>query len=127
MQNVEGITWEEFERLFKAHYANVEQQADVVSRFERLTQGNRTVNQYVMEFTELSSLALSPAVSDTYRIAKFKNGLNRNIYNRIAIHSFTTLSEVVLAAQRAEAIENDHGARKNRGNDRKMNKKNQGQ
>ncbi|PON47925.1 Zinc finger, CCHC-type, partial [Parasponia andersonii] len=77
--------------------------------------------------TELASLALSPAVSDTYRIAKFKNGLNRNIHNRIAIHSFATLSEVVLAAQRAEAVENEQGARKNKSNERKMNKRNQGQ
>ncbi|PON31836.1 hypothetical protein PanWU01x14_366550, partial [Parasponia andersonii] len=76
-----------------------------------------------MEFTELASFALSPAVSDTYRIVKFKNGLNRNIHNRIVIHSFATFFEVVLAAQQAEVVENKQGARKNKSNDRKVKKR----
>ncbi|PON56568.1 hypothetical protein PanWU01x14_179810 [Parasponia andersonii] len=39
MQNVESVTYEEFERLFKAHYANDDQQAEVVGFLKDLLKG----------------------------------------------------------------------------------------
>ena len=87
------------------------------------------MNEYLIEFTELASVALDPSTSEKSRVAKFRSRLNRNIYNRISTQTFHTLPEIVVAAQRAEAIEARFESRRNqrRGNDRKATRRNQGQ
>ncbi|PON80342.1 hypothetical protein PanWU01x14_007920 [Parasponia andersonii] len=40
-----------------------------------MTQGNRTVNEYLIEFTELASVALGSGTSEKYRVLKFSSRL----------------------------------------------------
>ncbi|PON63247.1 hypothetical protein PanWU01x14_133410 [Parasponia andersonii] len=87
--------------IFKAQYTNEDQRNEVVNRFETLIQGNSTVNEYLIEFTGWQALLLD--------------------------WTFYTLTEIVVATQRAEVIEESLDFRRSqrRGNDRKATRRNQ--
>ncbi|PON58199.1 hypothetical protein PanWU01x14_167980, partial [Parasponia andersonii] len=87
------------------------------------------MNEYLIKFTELASIALGPGTSEKYQAAKFRSRLNRNIFNRIGTQTFYTLPEIAVAAQWAEAIEEGLDSRRNqrRCNDRKATRRNQRQ
>ena len=36
MQDIVGLTWEDFQRIFRAQYANENQQDEIMNRFETL-------------------------------------------------------------------------------------------
>ncbi|XP_062075627.1 uncharacterized protein LOC133779722 [Humulus lupulus] len=88
-----------------------------------------TVNEFYIKFVELSSYAYAGAVDQPLLIEQFLRHLNPSILGPLAPMTFGNLNECVTAALRTEAhqegIERKNLAQE-RGNDRKMNKKNQG-
>ena len=45
-QDVTGMSWDTFERLFRSHYANASHRASMIREYERPRQGDMTVNEY---------------------------------------------------------------------------------
>ena len=69
-----------------------------MNQFETFILSNVTVNEYLIKFTELASVAIDPSTSEKSRVAEFRSRLNRNIYNKIGTQTFYTLPEIAVAA-----------------------------
>ena len=130
-QDVTGISWDTFEGLFRSHYANTSHRASMIREYERLKQGDMTVNKYYVQFMELAQYAYAPGTDPTLQIVKFMEALRPAILEKIVTQPFSNLVDLVAAAQKAEAFLNDRSITRdharNKGNGRKMNKKNQRQ
>ncbi|XP_062099744.1 uncharacterized protein LOC133805580 [Humulus lupulus] len=124
-----GMTWRDFERVFREQYFNPSHWRTLIGSFDNLRQRNMTVNEFYMKFVELSSYAYAGTIDQPLLIEQFLRRLNPSILGPLAPMTFGNLNECVTAALRTEAhqegIERKNPARE-RGNDRKMNKKNQG-
>ncbi|XP_062104540.1 uncharacterized protein LOC133815752 [Humulus lupulus] len=124
------MTWRDFERVFKEQYCNPSHQRTLIGSFDSLRQGNMTVNELYMKFIELSSYAYAGTVDQPLLIEQFLCRLNPSILGPLAPMTFGNLNECVTAALQTEVhqegIERRNPARK-KGNDRKINKKNQEQ
>ena len=60
------ITWETFKGLFRSHYANANHRAAMIREYERLKQGDMTVNEYYVRFIELAQYAYAPGTDPTF-------------------------------------------------------------
>jgi hypothetical protein len=70
------ITWERFIIAFCGNYIPPGLMAMKVGEFMRLTQGTRTMKEYLHAFNNLSRYAPKFVNTDAKKIASFKRGLN---------------------------------------------------
>ena len=63
--------------------------------FRNLRQGNRTVGQYMDEFSKLSRYAADDVATDAVKREKFMEGLNDEMSIQLMVATFTNYQEFV--------------------------------
>ncbi|KAL5560673.1 hypothetical protein UlMin_036884 [Ulmus minor] len=72
--NVPNMQWQTFEQLFRDYYISISYTQLKAKEFYRLEQGNMTVMEYHVKFTELSKYALGAVANQLEKISKFEEG-----------------------------------------------------
>ncbi|POO00952.1 hypothetical protein TorRG33x02_031350 [Trema orientale] len=89
------------------------------------------VNEYYFRFTELAQYAYALGTDPTLQIVKFIEALRPVIFEKIVTQHFDNLVDLVATTQKAKAfLDNKSTLReqsRNRGNDKKANRRNQRQ
>jgi hypothetical protein len=112
---VRDTTWAEFEIAFREHLVPqgiVQLKED---EFQELTQGGRSVSEYVHKFTELACYAPDDVSTETRKMARFLKGLRPELKTILASQdflSFSHLSNKAIQVERANEEEKGHLKRK---------------
>jgi hypothetical protein len=89
------ITWEMFTFAFHGNYIPPGLIAMKVGEFMRLTQGTRTMKEYLHAFNNLSRYAPEFVNIDAKKIASFKRGLNPKMLKTMGTSSRTVFNEFI--------------------------------
>ncbi|XP_070019723.1 uncharacterized protein [Nicotiana sylvestris] len=97
-------TWEEFEEAFMANFIPEEDMAAKATEFEQLKQGNKSVQEYYMEFIRLAKHAPHMVKTEKAKIRRFVGGLAYHIKDTTsaAAVGMTAFSSVVGFAKHLE-------------------------
>jgi hypothetical protein len=112
---VRDATWAEFETAFREHHVPqgiVQLKED---EFRELTQGERTVSEYVHKFTELARYAPEDVSTESRKMARFMKGLRPELKTILASQdflNFSHLSNKAIQVERAKEEEKGHLKRK---------------
>jgi hypothetical protein len=112
---VRDATWTEFETAFREHHVPqgiVQLKED---EFRELTQGGRSVSEYVHKFTELARYAPDDVSTEAKKMACFLKGLRLELKTILASQdflSFSHLSNKAIQVVRAREEEKGHLKRK---------------
>jgi hypothetical protein len=112
---VRDATWTEFETAFREHHVPqgiVQLKED---EFWELTQGGRSVSEYVHKFIELARYAPDDVSSEAKKMARFLKGLRPELKTILASQdflSFSHLSNKAIQVERAREEEKGHLKRK---------------
>jgi hypothetical protein len=112
---VRDATWAEFEAAFREHHVPQGIVHLKEDEFRELTQGGRSVSEYVHEFTELARYAPDDVSTEAKKMARFLKGLRPELKTILASHdflSFSHLSNKVIQVERAREEEKGHLKRK---------------
>ena len=82
----EEITWEQFKERFEGKFVPKAQKDMLFRKFADLTQGNRTVIEYVNEFDALSKYGMTLADTKEKKSEKFVSGLNDYLGSHLLNH-----------------------------------------
>jgi hypothetical protein len=113
--DVRDATWTEFETAFQEHHVPqgiVQLKED---EFRELTQGGRSVSEYVHKFTELARYAPDDVNTEAKKMACFLKGLRPELKTILASQdflSFSHLSNKAIQVERAREEEKGHLKRK---------------
>ncbi|KAL5560704.1 hypothetical protein UlMin_036915 [Ulmus minor] len=91
--DVPNMQWQTFEQLFREYYIPIAYTQLKAKEFYRLEQGDMTVMEYHVKFTELSKYAPGAVANPLEKIAKFEEGLRPKIREACASNIFTDFSE----------------------------------
>ncbi|XP_070049485.1 uncharacterized protein [Nicotiana tomentosiformis] len=78
------MTWDQFTRLFLDRYIPPSQREELQCQFERLEQGQMSVTEYEVRFSELSRHALMILSTEAERVHRFVVGLHSSIQDSMA-------------------------------------------
>jgi oligoendopeptidase F len=112
---VRYATWAEFETAFQEHHVPqgiVQLKED---EFRELTQGGRSVREYVHKFTELARYAPGDVSTEAKKMVRFLKGLRPELKTILASQdflSFSHLSNKAIQVERAREEEKGHLKRK---------------
>jgi hypothetical protein len=112
---VRDATWAEFKTAFREHHIPqgiVQLKED---EFRELTQGERSVSEYVHKFTELARYAPDDVNTETRKMARFLKGLRPELKTILASQdflNFSHLSNKAIQVERAKEEEKGHLKRK---------------
>jgi hypothetical protein len=112
---VRDATWAKFETAFREHHVPqgiVQLKED---EFRELTQGGRSVSEYVHKFTELARYAPDDVSTEAKKMARFLKGLRPELKTILASQdflSFSHLSNKAIQVERAREEEKGHLKRK---------------
>jgi hypothetical protein len=112
---VRDATWAEFETAFREHHVPqgiVQLKED---EFRELTQGGRSVSEYVHKFTELARYAPDDVSTETRKMARFLKGLRpelKTILTSQDFLNFSHLSNKAIQVEREKQEEKGHLKRK---------------
>jgi hypothetical protein len=112
---VRDATWIEFETAFREHHVPqgiVQLKED---EFRELTQGGRSVSEYVHKFIELALYAPDDVSTEAKKMARFLKGLRPELKTILASQdflSFSHLSNKSIQVERAREEEKCHLKRK---------------
>ena len=70
------ITWDQFKSAFRGNYIPPGLMAIKHTEFMKLTQGNKSLNEYLQAFNNLARYATEFVDTDAKKIASFKRGLS---------------------------------------------------
>ncbi|XP_070005143.1 uncharacterized protein [Nicotiana sylvestris] len=89
-------TWEEFEKVFMANFIPEEDREAKATEFEYLKQGNKSVQEYYMEFIRLAKHAPHMVKTEKAKIHRFVGGLAYHIKDTTsaAAVGMTTFSSI---------------------------------
>uniref|UniRef100_A0A1U7VN77 Uncharacterized protein LOC104220227 n=1 Tax=Nicotiana sylvestris TaxID=4096 RepID=A0A1U7VN77_NICSY len=73
------LTWHQFSTLFLEKYVPQSRRDELCRQFEWLTQGDMSVTQYEMRFSQLARHATWMILTDRERIRRFVDGLNYSL------------------------------------------------
>jgi hypothetical protein len=91
---VRDATWAEFETAFRENHVPqgiVQLKED---EFRELTQGGRSVSEYVHKFTELARYAPDDVSTETKKMARFLKGLRPELKTILASQDFLSFSHL---------------------------------
>jgi hypothetical protein len=74
LENIE-VVWDQFKEAFRGHYIPSGLMAIKHTEFMKLTQGDKSVTEYLHAFINLSIYALEFVNTEVKKIASFKRGL----------------------------------------------------
>jgi hypothetical protein len=89
-----NATWAEFEAAFREHHVPqgiVQLKED---EFQELTQGGRSVSEYVHKFTELAHYAPDDVSTEAKKMVHFLKGLRPELKTILASQDFLSLSHL---------------------------------
>ncbi|XP_070030156.1 uncharacterized protein [Nicotiana sylvestris] len=103
---VAALTWQQFLVLFLEKYVPQSHREELRRQFEQLHQGEMTVTQYEMRFSELAQHALWLVPIDRERIKRFVDGLTYQLQILMTRERVTgaTFEEVVDIAREIELV-----------------------
>ena len=93
------VNWEEFRTTFRAHHIPEGLLDRKLNEFLALTQGTRTVLQYIQVFNHLCQYAGHHADTDTKKRDRFRHGLNTKLkecLNLVRPNSFNKLVNMAI-------------------------------
>nr|XP_009775293.1 PREDICTED: uncharacterized protein LOC104225226 [Nicotiana sylvestris] len=90
-------TWEEFEEAFMANFIPEEDSEAKATEFEQPKQGNKSVQEYYMEFISLAKHVLHMVKTEKEKIRRFVGGLAYHIKDTTsaAVVGITTFSSIM--------------------------------
>jgi hypothetical protein len=114
---VRDATWAEFETAFREHHVPqgiVQLKED---EFRELTQGGRTISEYVHKFTELARYAPDDVSTESRKMARFLKGLRPELKTILVSQDFLNFSHL---SNKAIQVEREKRKKKGtlRGNSR---------
>jgi hypothetical protein len=83
------VIWDQFKEAFKGHFIPPGLMAIKHIEFMKLTQGNKSLNEYLQVFNNLARYAPEFVDTDAKKIASFKRGLSPKLMKSMAIVSIT--------------------------------------
>jgi hypothetical protein len=93
-ETVRDATWAEFETAFREHHVPqgiVQLKED---EFRELTQGGRSVSEYIHKFTELARYAPDDVSTEARKMARFLKGLRPELKTILASQDFLNFSHL---------------------------------
>jgi hypothetical protein len=112
---VRDATWAEFEAAFQEHHVPLGIIQLKEEEFRELTQGGRSVSEYIHKFTELARYALDDVSTKAKKMARFLKGLRPELKTFLASKDFLSLSHLsnkAIQVERAREEERGHLKRK---------------
>ncbi|WOG89301.1 hypothetical protein DCAR_0208538 [Daucus carota subsp. sativus] len=98
------LTWDDFQREFKDKYMPEIYRDEKQREFLDLKQGNMTVAEYEVKFTQLSRYASSMVATERDKCRRFEEGLKYEIRSKITIGELRSYTDLRAAAIRAERL-----------------------
>ncbi|XP_039117946.1 uncharacterized protein LOC120253765 [Dioscorea cayenensis subsp. rotundata] len=106
-QGKEFESWAELRKALFGKYFTRDKQRQLERQFIRLTQGNRSVDEYEVEFDRLSKYASKLVEDDQSRANRFEEGLHPHIRRGLALLHLSTYAEVVGCAKSLDSVWKD--------------------
>ena len=94
-------TWLDMKRVLREIFVSFYYGRDLHNKFQRLIQGNMSVDEYYKE-TDISLLRAQIEVSQEATMARFLQGLNREIQDIIELHHYASLEDLIYQAIKVE-------------------------
>jgi hypothetical protein len=88
---VRDATWAEFEAAFQEHHVPL---GIIQLKFQELTQGGRSVSEYVHKFTELARYAPDDVSTEAKKMSHFLKGLRPELKTILASQDFLSFSHL---------------------------------
>ncbi|OMP06578.1 reverse transcriptase [Corchorus capsularis] len=101
---LEGVTWADFLKEFVQEYYPKEERDDKLAQFYSLEQGDMTVKEYKAELRKLFRHLPPESRRDIQLSAKFSQGLQLDIRERMTVTPSQTYKDKVMSAVRAEKL-----------------------
>jgi len=111
--NVE-IVWNQFQAAFRGHFIPPGLMAIKYTKFMKLTQGNKSLNEYLQAFNNLARYAPEFVDTDAKRIASFKRGLSPKLMKSMGNCKCVTFNEFISDTLTQENNDKIYAASKNR-------------
>ena len=73
------LSWEEFKEIFLGKYFSETKQEEMREKFNRLEQGEESIEKYAHDFIALSRFALEEMSAEHRKVRKFHFGLRSSI------------------------------------------------
>ena len=89
------VTWEQFKLAFRGHHITSGLMRMKAAEFMRLTQGTKTLIEYMHAFNNLSRYAPEFVNTEEKKIESFKRGLGTKLMKTLANSRCTTYNEFV--------------------------------
>ena len=89
------VTWEQFKLAFRGHHIPPGLMCMKAVEFMRLTQGTKTLTEYMHPFNNLSRYALGFGDIEEKKIENFKRGLGTKLMKTMANSRCTTYNEFI--------------------------------
>ena len=94
-------TWDEMKRVMRRRFVPSHCYRELCRKLQGLYQGNRSVDEYYKEM-EMAMIRANVEEDREATMARFLNGLNREIANTIEIHHYVELEDLVHMAIKVE-------------------------
>ena len=92
---IANVTWDQFQQAFRIAHVSTRTMQMKKREFRYLRQGNRTVAQYVDEFSKLSRYAPDDVATHAAKQEKFMEGLNDEMSMQLMVATFNDYQELV--------------------------------
>ena len=107
------ITWDQFKSAFRGNYIPPGLMTIKHIEFMKLTQGNKSLNEYLQAFNNLARYAIEFVDTDAKKIASFKRGLSPKLMKTMGNCKCAHLNEFVSDALSQENNNVVYAASKN--------------
>jgi len=94
-------TWQEMKRLMRRRFIPSYYHRDLHNKLQRLTQGNRSVDEYYKEM-EVSLIRANISEDREATMARFLHGLNSDIRDVVELQNYVELEDLVHQATKVE-------------------------
>src|SRR6187455_277187 len=91
---VGNAIWAEFEVAFREHHVPIGIVQLKEEEFRDLTQGGRSINEYIHKFTELACYAPDDVSSEVKKMTHFLKGLRSELKTILASQDFLSFSHL---------------------------------
>jgi hypothetical protein len=90
-----SITWDQFKVAFRENYIPLGLMAIKHTEFMRLTQGNKSLTEYLQAFNNLARYETEFVDTDAKKIASFKRGLGPKLMKTMGTRKCTTFNDFI--------------------------------
>ena len=101
-RGLDTMTWGEFRELFMSKFFPASTRHVKAQEFLELRQGDRTVLEYVAQFTELARFGDDYVATDLAKVRRFEDGLKLSIQGKIAGFLIQNMDSMVTTAMAIE-------------------------